>query len=415
MTMSQKNTEFYNLKEAARLVVHKMPYLNSVSYNIWIPGGIVADSENKLGSTLFIPDMTMRGFKSHDARWVSEELDGVGLSHSEITSLDAFVYQGTCLSETALPALKTILDSIYLASFPEDEVDNVREMCLQDLEASEDNPSRLVVNKLIEKYHTAPFNRSLDGKKEGIIATTLSDIKELYSKYYSNGPLIVLAGDVKDDLVSYIKSYFDNKDLKDNYQRLTLNETHSFEYFHVDYNSEQTQIALASPAPNALSEDYYVARLTSELLSGGMFGRLFLEVREKRGLVYTVYNRYASNQYYGKNVLYAGTTPKNASETLTVALDTIRNLSNDLTEEELIRAKNNLKSLILIQGESSLSRSSNIAVDMWQLGEYREKDFIISKINEITINDIKNYLVKYPYENYTVVSLGKEEIKGVIK
>ena len=117
MTMSQKNTEFYNLKEGTRLVVHKMPYLNSVSYNIWIPGGIVADSENKLGSTLFIPDMTMRGFKSHDARWVSEELDGFGLSHSEITSLDAFVYQGTCLSETALPALKTILDSIYLASF----------------------------------------------------------------------------------------------------------------------------------------------------------------------------------------------------------------------------------------------------------------------------------------------------------
>lgn len=406
----------FTVRDSVRFAWYNMPYLKTVSYSIWVSGGIVADNPKKLGTSLFLPEITMRGNSSHNAQESIKYLDSAGASHSESASLDAFVYQGTATYENIGNVLSEIFRSLYEPTLPEDEVDNIREVLLQDLKAIEDNPQRLVINKLIEKYHKAPFNRCGDGTKEGIEATTIDDIKEIYNKYYgATDVLIVLAGnDSLKEHINTLQDLFNKMKVAKPIEKLVCSDTHTKnEYYHVDYSSEQTQIALASPAPNALSDDYYVARVTSELLSGGMFGRLFSEVREKRGLVYSVYNRYVANQYYGKNVLYAGTTPKNAKETLDVSLETIRTLGDNLTEDELTRAKNSLKALILIQGESSLSRAASVAYDMWLFDDYREKDFMVEKINAVTLDDVKAYINKYPYENYTLVSLGKNEISGI--
>ncbi|MGI6680812.1 MAG: M16 family metallopeptidase [Bdellovibrionota bacterium] len=413
--LSSNKTNVYSIGENVRVVLYKMSYLNSVSYSIWLPGGGVADTEDKIGASIFLPEITARGILGFDAKALSDAFDGLGVSHGEYTFLDSFVYQGTCLKHTAKDVLSKVLDMIYKPTFPKEEIENIREACLQDLQALEDNPSKLVIDKLNEKYHNAPFNRGGNGTRKGILETSLKDIKALYDKYYKARVLIVLTGNFDDDILKYLEDYYSDKKLKSEYEKPSYTHRDSFNYFHFDYDGEQTQIAIASKAPSVLSEDYYAARLASELLSGGMFGKLFLEVREKRGLVYAVKNFYISNQYYGKNVLYAGTTPKNAKETLRVVLNTIKTLGDNLTKEEFLRAKTNFKSKILIQGESSLSRASRIAVDMWQLGKYREKEYIINKIDALTIDDIKEYLKKYPYKDYTIVSLGKDEISEVAK
>lgn len=404
----------FDINDVAHVVIKQIPYLESASYDIMIQGGIVSDSEKTIGASLFLPEITSRGTKKYSAKVLNDKFDSLGVNHVESSSLDAFVYKGTCLSENIKETLSIVLDMIYEPAFPEEEVDNIRESCLQDLLANEDNPSRLVIKKLIEKYHDAPFNRDSDGNKKGIENTTLNDIKNLYNKYYTSKILIVLAGNISDDTAVFLDEYFKNKKALNKQEILTYSKDCKFQYFHIDYDSAQTQVALAYKGPLITSPDYYTALLASEILSGGMFGRLFIEVREKRGLVYAIYSQFSSNRYSGETILYAGSTPKNAKETLQVSLDTISSLGDNLSEEELIRAKNNLKSSILIRGETSLSQASNIAFDMWQLGKYRGNDFIIDSINKITCEDIKRYVEEYSYKNYTMVSLGKEEIKGVI-
>ncbi len=406
--------EEFNVNDIAHIVIEQIPYLESVSYSIMLPGGLVGDDEKTIGASLFLPEITSRGTKKYSAKELNDKLDGLGVNHGESASLDSFIYKGTCLSENINETLSLVLDMIYEPSFPEDEVDNIRDLCLQDLLSNEDNPAKLVIKKLINKYHKSPFNRDADGEKEGIENTTLKDIKDLYEKYYSSKILIVLAGNISDDAILFLKDYFKNKKVANNLKPFEYSNIHKPQYLHIDYDSEQTQIALAYNGPLMTSPDYYTALLASEILSGGMFGRLFIEVREKRGLVYAIYSQFSANKYSGESILYTGTTPKNAKETLQVSLDTISSLGENLSEEELIRAKNNLKSGILIRGETSLARSSNIAFDMWQLGYNREKEFIIDSIDKVTSDDIKNYLQKYPYKNYTIVSLGKKEIKGVI-
>ena len=180
---------------------------------------------------------------------------------------------------------------------------------------------------------------------------------------------------------------------------------------HLQKDTQQTQIAFAWPSAPIGEADYYAARAAEGVLSGGMSARLFTEVREKRGLCYSVGVRHETFRDRGTMVGYAGTGADRAQQTLDVTLSELKRLKDGVTEDEIDRVKAGLKSSLIMQEESTSARAGSIASDWYFLGRVRTFDEIQTVIDGLTPATILNYLEKYPVQGVTLVTLGPESLK----
>jgi predicted Zn-dependent peptidase len=166
-----------------------------------------------------------------------------------------------------------------------------------------------------------------------------------------------------------------------------------------------------TPAVKISDPQYYNARLAVSVLSGGMSARLFTEVREKRGLCYAIGANYHGLKEAAGIMCYAGTVPSSAQKTLDVIIEQFDKLKEGVSDEEIARAKVGLESALIMSSESSASRASGIASDYHLLGRVRSLDEIKEKIEQTTVESVQNFLRENPFEEYTVVTIGPEEVE----
>jgi predicted Zn-dependent peptidase len=181
---------------------------------------------------------------------------------------------------------------------------------------------------------------------------------------------------------------------------------------HLMHDSNQTQIGIAYPTVPYRHPDYFQASAAVGVLSGGMSSRLFTEVREKRGLCYTVYASYHTLRERASVLCYAGTTAERAQETLDVTLGELRRLSAGIERNELDRLKARVKSALIMQQESSSARSGAIARDWYHLSRVRTLDELAAMVDALTCETINNYLTKNPPSDFTIVTLGRETLNA---
>src|SRR5262249_11846127 len=175
--------------------------------------------------------------------------------------------------------------------------------------------------------------------------------------------------------------------------------------------TSQEQIGAAYPTAGLGSEQYYDARMVTEILSGGMAARLFTEVREKRGLVYNVTAIQSSVKGAGFVLAYAGTTPERCEETVEVLLGELRRVAEGVTDEELARARTGLLSALIMQGESTRARAGALARDQYLLGRVRSLAEIRRAVERVTTESIWLYLRDHPPSDFTVVTLGPRDLE----
>jgi predicted Zn-dependent peptidase len=180
---------------------------------------------------------------------------------------------------------------------------------------------------------------------------------------------------------------------------------------HVDQKSEQTHIGIAWPSVTETNKDYYTVRLAVEILSGGMSGRLFTEVREKRGLCYSVWAGYSSLKGFGSILGYAGTSNERAQATLDTFVAELYRLSEGVTAAELERAKTGLKASTIMQGESTSARAGAIAHDFFIRGRIRTLEEIKAAIDGVTVDRVNAYLKQHQAGPFTIVTVGPKELK----
>ena len=180
---------------------------------------------------------------------------------------------------------------------------------------------------------------------------------------------------------------------------------------HIDFDSNQTHIALAWPCPSYEDPEYYLARCAIGVLSDGMSSRLFREVREKRGLCYTVFASCSSIRNRGSVMGYCGTSADRAQESLDVMLAEIKRLYEGVSERELEKLKVQFRSRLIMSQESSRAKASNMAGDVFYLGRTRSIDEINQIINQITADDINQFLAHQPKPTFDIVTLGKHSLE----
>ena len=306
-------------------------------------------------------------------------------------------------------AIELIGHTIRRPRLPEEELENVVQLALQELKSLEDEPSSKVMVELSKDLYAPPFGRNSMGTVEGLKNITIDSIRDFYQTQFVPTKVIIgVAGNFnwEETVKSIERELGDWKGDKKIIQPVPLKKGDSTRHLHKE--TSQLQIALAYPSVQIDHPDYYVARVGVGILSGGMAGRLFIEVREKRGLVYRVSASHSGSINRAAIFCYAGTTTERAEETLDVMVQELRKLSKGVSKEELQRSKADLKSRIVLSSESSSARAGSIASDMWTLGRVRTLDEIKKAIDNVTGDDLERHLNEYPVGPITLMTLGQK-------
>ncbi len=393
------------------LITEEMPDVESASLVLLMPGGVLSDTDETLGASLVLAELTARGAAELDSVQLSEAFDRIGARHGEGAGHDSFSYRASLLGENLEQCISLVSKMLLKPRLPEDEIDNIRNVFLQELAALSDNPSKRAIEELEARYFPAPFNRSDLGTLKGLKAIGISNLKESYQRCYRpDGAVLSIAGKINAKQVEeWVTSAFGEWQGK-GFSRPKFGATSQGGYHHIEYEGAQLQIVLAYAAPPFEHPCYYSAKLALQVLSGGMFGRLFTEVREKRGLVYSVYARHASTKEYGQVMAYAGTTPERAQETYDVMMRELKGIKGTVSADELARAKANLKAALIMNQEAVSSRTSSSAHDYWLLGRVRSLDEIKAEIEKVSISDIDSFAEEFSVKNVTVVTLGPKKL-----
>lgn len=399
------------LANGLTVIIDEMPHVESVAYDLLIPGGIICDDEKFIGSSLILAELTSRGAGSFTSRELSDEFDRFGIAHGESAGGDRMVYRGTLLSEHLDKAIELLSHMLIHPKLPDEEVDDIRQIFLQDIAALTDSPSRWVFSELTSRYFPAPYGRPSFGTKEGLEGVGIDLLRSQWgATVRPSGAILSIAGkvdraNVLASLNRHLQAWQGECKRLPAFGVLPPNVRH-----HVQHQSAQQQIAVAFPSAAFGDPHFYTAKVATQILSGGMFGRLFIEVREKRGLCYSVYARHSATRDYGVMTAYAGTTPERAHETLEVMTAELSRIRGTVTAEELNRAKTNLKSALIMGEESSGSRASSNAGDYWLGQKVRSWQEIMEEVNKVTASDIDTFFERFPADQLSIVTLGSRGI-----
>lgn len=395
------------------LIVEEIPHVESAAYELLIPGGVINDDEGHVGTTLVLAELLSRGAGPYDSRALSDAFDAEGIAHSESGGYDRFSFRGSLLADGLDKALELVGLIVREPRLPEDEIESIQSLLLHDLASLVDNPAKRVMIALAEKYYPGVWSRPAVGTEEGIKAVTSQYLRsQCQSRIRPNGSVLSIAGRVKTaQVIKAVESHF--ADWKGEAQKIPpVGVMPPLRAHHIHFDSAQAQIALAYPSAPFGTKHFYAAKVATGVLSGGMFGRLFIEVREKRGLCYSVYARHAGTQHFGTVTAYAGTTPERADETLQVMLAELRKLHGTVTDEELGRSKANLKASLIIGEESTGARAASSASDWWLGRRIRSVDEILGAISAVQKKEIDEYLEAFPVREFMTMTLGPRPLVG---
>lgn len=384
----------------------------AVAWNLLVPAGSATEPAGKDGLTSVLETVMMRGAGTRDARQLSDALDDLGIARGGGADVESTSFGGATLGLYLSEALELYADIVRRPRLPQDQWESARDLALQSLDSLEDAPSRKMFVQLRRNWFTSNHRRSPIGTREGLNSLSLEDLRADHAaRFAPDGAILSVAGGFDFEAVkSQVEQLFG--DWSGRAPRLGEPKIVDEPLFqHIEQDTAQQQIGVAHQGVPSTDADFYSFRLAGEILSGGMGARLFAEVREKRGLVYSVSASPASHRGIGYTLAYAGTTPERAQETLEVLLRELLKMREGVRSDELERAKIRLSSALIMGDESSRARAGAIARDFWMLGRVRSLDEIQAHINAVSPDSIRAMYERFPPENFSIVTLGPQHLE----
>jgi len=408
--MTTQKFESLTLPNGLQIIVQPMTGVQSAALTLMIPAGSIYDEPGKLGTAAILAEMFGRGAGDMSARQLSSALDNLGLQKSVSGGVGYITLSAAttaeCLAE-AIPLLGTMLLNPHLT---EQQFAPSRELVHQALNALEDEPRQRLGHYLRACSYPAPFSNPSEGCMADLESISLADAQQHFkSLVIPNNAVLGIAGNVQlDDLRDTLTKTFGGWDAG-SVTTLTAGEVVDSP-MHVKHDSSQTHIGLAWETVPYGHDRYFEAWATVSLLSGGMSSRLFTEVREKRGLCYAISASINTQKDQARVFGYAGTTNERAQETLDVMVAEIRRVHEGITEEELDRCKARAKSTLIMQQESTMSRSGSLARDTLFLGKVRELQEIRDQLDALTVDQVRDFAVEFAPQSMALVTIGPEAL-----
>ncbi len=388
-----------------------MDWLESAAFALLMPAGCSLEPADKLGLGNLTCEMAQRGAGKRDSRQFLSDLENLGAQSSASVSIAHTSVGGSMPAESLHAVLSIYSDLVLRPHLPEDQLEDARQSVLQEVRAIEDDLAQKLMLSLRQRHYADPWGRGSQGTEATVSSLTMADVRRHWQTRYSpTGAILSVAGKIDwPALRDHVgKLYADWKAGP----AIKIAETPPPRgYEHTTVESSQTHIGVALDAVSYANPDYFQIRGAVGVLSDGMSSRLFTEVREKRGLVYTVYATCHSLKDRGGILAYAGTTAERAQETLDVLTAEIRKLYEGITPDEIDRLKGRIKRALIIQQESSPSRAGSIALDWYYLGRVRPMEELSAIIDGLSADSINRYLAANVPRAMTVCTVGPERLK----
>ncbi len=394
------------------LVAQRMPHVSSSAITIALSAGVSCDPDDSAGSASTASLWLLRGAGDRDTRQINDVLDSLGCQHHEAAQSEHLLVSSAQLGKNLPELLEIYSDILRRPRLSDETFSPCRDLVAQTLDGLEDEPMRNCNILIREKFYPPPLGNHPLGTKESLADLKPKSLRShLKNRLTPNGTIMAIAGQFDwEKLSGTIEKHFGDWEGPAPAEVSTSPAQQGTT--HITKDTAQVQITLAYPAATINGELYYAARVTQMILSGGMGARLFTEVREKRALVYAIAARYHSLKDFAGLFVYAGTTPQRAQETLDVTVGELRRLAEGVSEDELARAKIQLKSALIMQGESTSARADALAGDFHHLGRLRGLDEISRAIDAVAVNDVMEYVRAYPAENLTTLTIGPDKLQA---
>jgi predicted Zn-dependent peptidase len=388
--MTDAAVRLTRLPNGLTVVSERMPRVETVSIGAYVSAGTRHESAAENGVSHFLEHMAFKGTERRDAAAIAREIEAVGGHLNAYTARESTAYYAKVLKEDLGLAADILGDILTHSTFVPEELERERGVILQEIGQANDTPDDIVFDHFQSiAYAGQPMGRPTLGTEETIKAMGREALTNYMRHHYGpSGMVIAAAGALDhDELLSLVGRHF--ADLP----AVAPDPVEAARYtggeFREERDLDQVHLVLGFPGVAATDPLHYPTMLLSTLLGGGMSSRLFQEIREKRGLVYSIYSFASPYRDGGILALYAGTGEEQAEELVPVTLEELRKVQHDVSEEELARAKAQLRASLLMSLESTGSRCEQLARQIQVHGRVIPTEETKAKIAAVTVEQVQ--------------------------
>lgn len=403
----------YTCQNGLRIVSEPIPHVRSVAVGIWVDAGSRFELPEENGITHFIEHMLFKGTTTRTARQIAEEFDRIGGELNAFTSKENTCYYAKVLDHHAELAITILADMFFNSTFDAIELEKERQVVLEEILMSEDAPDDDVHEILWNvMYPNDSLGLPILGTQETLKTFTADTIRRYMEKHYGpNSVVISVAGNVSAELIKKIESLFGHYESSPQAVKpvLTYPEFHSGRIVK-KRDTEQSHYAISYPAIGVKDPDAFSFVALNNIIGGNMSSRLFQEVREEKGLAYTIYSYESSYADIGAFTIYGSTSNYQLAklqETISEVIEQI--VQNGVTEEELHNAKEQLKGSFVLGLESTSSRMSRNGKIELLHRKHRTVDEILGNIDKVSIDAINRLIHKIFTVQPAVAIIGADE------
>ncbi len=378
------------LPNGMTVLTDDMPHLESASLGIWVKAGSRSETEAEHGISHMLEHMAFKGTKTRDAMQIASTIENVGGDLNAATSVEHTGYFARVLKEDVALSADILSDILQNSQFAQHELDREQQVIVQEIGAARDNPDDHVFDLFQQAaYPDQAIGRTILGTVESVNSFGPDSIRAYMERNYVGDHMVLCAaGNVDhDELVDIANDRF--HDLKTTGAPAPEKAAYVGGEQRLISDHEQAHIVLGMEGRAYNCDGFYAVQILASILGGGMSSRLFQEVREKRGLCYSVYAfhwAFADSGIFG---VAASTGEDEVTDLLPVVLDELRKATETITDEEVIRVRNQIRAGLLMSLESPSSRAGQLARQQILWGRTIPLQETVDRINRITADRVK--------------------------
>ncbi len=380
------------LPNGFRIVTEAMPSLGSAAIGVWVLAGGRHETAPQNGIAHFLEHMAFKGTDTRSAVQIAEEIEDVGGYINAYTSREVTAYYARVLKDDVPLAMDVIADILLNPVFDEEEIEVERGVILQEIGQALDTPDDVIFDWLQERcYKDQPLGRTILGAEDRVRSFDKSDLAGFVKQHYGPGQMILSAAGAvdHDEIMKLAETLFGSLQARPDtpapHASFTGGEHREIKPL------EQVHFAFAMPSPGYMDPDVYTAQIFATALGGGMSSRLFQELREKRGLCYSIFAQASAYAETGLTTIYAGTSASQIADLSGLMVSELARAAEDMSDAEVNRARAQLKAGLVMGLESPSSRAERLArmVGIWN----RVPDLAetVARIEKATTTDIRAF------------------------
>ena len=390
---TERNLRRTVLPNGLIVLTERMEHLRSVAMGVWMKSGSRCEPAETNGISHFVEHMLFKGTRHRSAQHIAREMDSIGGNLDAFTGKETICFNVKSLSEHVPIALDVLADLVLNPVFATTDIERERDVILEEIKIDEDNPDVLVHELFTQNFwKDHPLGKPILGTTSTVAKLGQQQLFDYHGGSFHSGNMIFSAAGLldHDQFVESVASRFASlapgaapadQLAPSASARIILRNKKAL---------EQVQICLGVPSPPIVDDNRYVTLILNTVLGGGMSSRLFQTIREERGMAYSIYSDLSPYRDTGTLCVYAGTSASKALDAVDLILSEFRKLKEiPLGDEELTRAKDQLKGNILMGLESSNSRMANLARQEMYFQQFFSVDEIIARIDAVTADQVQ--------------------------